>query len=189
MKILITRHGQTNWNVLGKIQGQTDIELNENGKKQAKEISEYIRNENIELIITSPLKRAKETAEIVNKTLNVCIIEDERLMERCFGEYEGLTKEDRLKLKERNPEINDIWNYNKNISFNTMETMHDFCKRVYEFLEEIIKKYSDKNILLVTHGGTTLPLLCYLKKCSLEKITDKNTIKTLENCEIVKFEI
>ena len=65
MKILITRHGQTNWNVLGKIQGQTDIELNENGKKQAKEISEYIRNENIELIITSPLKRAKETAEIV----------------------------------------------------------------------------------------------------------------------------
>ena len=180
MKILITRHGQTNWNVLGKIQGQTDIELNENGKTQAKEMGEYIKNENIGLIITSPLKRAKETAEIANKNLNVCIIEDERLMERCFGEYEGLTKEDRAKLKEINPEIKDIWNYNKNISFNTMETMHHFCKRVYEFLDEIIKKYKDKNILLVTHGGTTLPILCYFKKYPLEEIIDKNTIKTLE---------
>ena len=46
MKILITRHGQTNWNVLGKIQGQTNIELNENRKTQAKEMGEYIKNEN-----------------------------------------------------------------------------------------------------------------------------------------------
>ena len=100
MKILVTRHGQTSWNVLGKIQGQTDIELNETGRIQARETGESIKNEDIDLIITSPLKRARETAEIINKNFNVNIIEDRRLMERCFGEYEGLTKEERKKLKE-----------------------------------------------------------------------------------------
>mgnify|MGYP005782903757 FL=1 len=108
MKILITRHGQTDWNVLGKIQGQTDIELNDNGRQQAKETGELIKNENIDIIITSPLKRAKETAKIINENFNVTIIEDNRLMERNFGKSEGLTKDDRRKLKEINPEVNDV---------------------------------------------------------------------------------
>lgn len=189
MKILITRHGQTDWNILGKIQGQTDIKLNDTGRKQAKDTSVNIQNENIDLIITSPLKRAKETAEIINKNFNVPIIEDSRLMERYFGKSEGLTKEERSKLKTIHPEIQDIWNYTKNVSFNDMETMHDFCKRVYEFLDEITKKYADKNILLVTHGGTSLPIICYFKKLHLDKIIDKNSVKSLNNCEVIKFEI
>lgn len=64
MKIIVTRHGQTDWNVLGKLQGKTDIELNDRGRQQAKETSELIKNENIDIIIISPLKRAKETNEI-----------------------------------------------------------------------------------------------------------------------------
>ena len=189
MKILVTRHGQTSWNVLGKIQGQTDIELNETGRIQARETGESIKNEDIDLIITSPLKRARETAEIINKNFNVNIIEDRRLMERCFGEYEGLTKEERKKLKEINPEINDIWNYTKNVTFNSMETMQAFCNRVYEFLDEIVEKYKDKNILLVTHGGTSLPIIYYLTKYSLDEIIDVGVVKKIENCEVVKFDI
>lgn len=189
MKILITRHGQTDWNVLGKIQGQTDIELNDNGRQQAKETGELIKNENIDIIITSPLKRAKETAKIINENFNVTIIEDNRLMERNFGKSEGLTKDDRRKLKEINPEVNDVWNYNKNIDFNGMETMQDFCNRIYKFLDEIINKYRYKNILIVTHGGVSVPIKCYFMKYPLENFCDRDAVKGLKNCEITKFKI
>lgn len=189
MKILITRYGQTDWNVLGKIQGQTDIELNDNGRQQAKETGELIKNENIDIIITSPLKRAKETAKIINENFNVTIIEDNRLMERNFGKSEGLTKDDRRKLKEINPEVNDVWNYNKNIDFNGMETMQDFCNRIYKFLDEIINKYRYKNILIVTHGGVSVPIKCYFMKYPLENLCDRDAVKGLKNCEITKFEI
>ena len=70
MEIFITRHGQTEWNALGKVQGQTDIELNDIGRKQAEETGKLIGNENIDLIIASPLKRARETANIINKNIN-----------------------------------------------------------------------------------------------------------------------
>ena len=189
MEILVTRHGQTDWNVLGKIQGQTDIELNDVGRQQAEEIGKLIENETINLIITSPLKRAKETAQIINKKLNVKIIEDCRLMERNFGQSEGLTKNDTRQLKVNNLEINDIWNYNKNIEFNGMETMYDFCNRIYKFLDDVIKRYKDKNILLVTHGGVSVPVKYYFVNEPLDNFGDRDNIKGLKNCEIVKFKI
>ena len=189
MEILVTRHGQTDWNVLEKIQGQTDIELNDTGRQQAEKTGKLIRNENIDLIISSPLKRAKETAQIINKNFNVTIIEDNRLMERKFGKSEGLTKSNIRKLKEYNSEINDVWNYNRNIDFNGMETMQDFCNRIYEFLDDIIIRYKDKNILLVTHGGVSVPIKYYFMNEPLEKFVDRDNIKGLKNCEIIKFKI
>lgn len=82
MKIIVIRHGQTYWNAFGKLQGQTDIELNDVGMQQAEKTGKLIKNENIDLIITSPLKRAKKTAELINKNFKVPIIEDNRLIER-----------------------------------------------------------------------------------------------------------
>ncbi len=187
MKILVTRHGQTNWNVIGKLQGQTDIELNDTGRLQAIETGKLIKNEKIDLIITSPLKRAKETAEIINKNFNVTIIEDKRLMERYWGKSEGLTKEQIKEQKRENPLVDDVWNYNKNVEFNNMENMHDFCKRIYEFLDEIMSKYKDNNILLVTHGGVSVPIKSYCMKYPLEKIVDREEIKGLKNCEVYSY--
>jgi len=189
MEIFVTRHGQTDWNVLEKLQGQTDIELNDIGRKQARETGELIKNEKIDLIITSPLKRAKETAQIINRNFNVFIIEDKRLMERRFGKCEGLNKTERKELEKIKPEINDIWNYNRNVDFYNMETMKEFCDRVYEFLDDMIKKYKDKRILIVTHGGTSVPIKCYFKRYPLEQLIDRDVIKGLKNCEIEKFKI
>lgn len=67
MEILLTRHGQTEWNVLKKVQGKADIELNEKGIQQAEETREILKNEKIDLILCSPLKRAIQTAEIINR--------------------------------------------------------------------------------------------------------------------------
>lgn len=67
MEILLTRHGQTEWNLLKKVQGKADIELNEKGIKQAEETRDSLKNEKIDLILCSPLKRAIQTAEIINQ--------------------------------------------------------------------------------------------------------------------------
>ena len=66
MKLYVMRHGQTDWNVLGKVQGITDVELNERGIEQAKQAKDKVNQYEIDLIVYSPLKRAKKTAEIVN---------------------------------------------------------------------------------------------------------------------------
>ena len=98
MRIYVTRHGQTEWNALGKLQGRKDIELNEVGREQAVKVRNKLKNEKIDIIISSTLKRAKETAKIINKEFNVDIIEDIRLIEKycisntwkCFDSYKML---------------------------------------------------------------------------------------------------
>ena len=85
MEILLTRHGQTEWNLLKKVQGKADIELNEKGVKQAEETRDSLKNEEIDLILCSPLKRAIQTAEIINQGRNIKMIIDERVSERDFG--------------------------------------------------------------------------------------------------------
>ena len=89
MDILLTRHGQTEWNVLKKVQGKANIALNETGENQALITAQNLIDEEIDLIISSPLKRALQTAEIINKTKNIPLIIDERISERDFGEFEG----------------------------------------------------------------------------------------------------
>ena len=85
MSLLITRHGQTDWNLKRKVQGKTDIELNQTGIEQAKDLSKKLANESIDLIICSPLERARQTAEIINTNRNIPIIYDNRISEIYYG--------------------------------------------------------------------------------------------------------
>ena len=94
MAVLMTRHGQTDWNVEKRVQGKADIELNATGIEQAKITSEKLKDEKIDIIISSPLKRAKQTAEIINQTLNCPIIYEDGISERDFGEFEGKQRTD-----------------------------------------------------------------------------------------------
>ena len=106
MKIYITRHGQTNWNVLKKVMGRCDEPLNDKGKEQANTTKNKLDDKKIDLIICSPLLRAKETAEIINKSKKLPIIYEKNLIQRDFGELEGLqTKEF---------DFDGFWNYYKN---------------------------------------------------------------------------
>lgn len=189
MRIYVTRHGQTEWNALGKLQGRKDIELNEVGREQAAKVRNKLKNEKIDIIISSTLKRAKETAKIINKEFNVDIIEDIRLIERGYGDFEGITKTELKEMKKKDSRINEAFNYIKNLSIYNMETMQDLCKRIYDFLDEITKKYKDKNILLVTHGSASIPIKCYFMKYPLENLINREKIKGLENGEVVEFEI
>lgn len=89
MTIFIVRHGETDWNVQKKVQGKTDIELNKRGIEQAQIISQKLKNETIDMIISSPLKRTKQTAEIIAKVIDCPIFYEEGLIERSFGDFEG----------------------------------------------------------------------------------------------------
>ena len=189
MKLYIIRHGETKLNALGRLQGWTDEPLNQNGKDLAIITGEALKEIPFDLVITSPLKRARETAEIINKQFNVEIIEDDRLMERCYGDLEGITKVELKEKKIQYPEIDDACNYLKNIDIFNMETIQDLCARIYECLDEITTKYKDENILIVTHGSSSIPIKCYFMKYPLENLVDREKIKGLENCEVVEFEI
>ena len=109
MEILLTRHGQTDWNLLGKVQGKADIDLNKRGSQQAEKTRETLESEKIELILCSPLKRAMQTAEIINQGRGIEMIVDDRLTERDFGEFEGMSNTEF--------DFNAFWSYNQNIKY------------------------------------------------------------------------
>ncbi|MDC7682098.1 histidine phosphatase family protein [Asticcacaulis sp. BYS171W] len=87
----VLRHGQTDWNAQMRLQGSTDIPLNETGRDQARMAAFFLADQGITQILASPLVRAHETATIVAETLNVPVVTDARLTERHFGLFEGLT--------------------------------------------------------------------------------------------------
>ena len=180
MNLYVMRHGQTNWNVLGKVQGCTDIELNETGMKQAQKAKEEFNQCDIDIIFSSPLKRAKKTAEIVSQDKKVPVICDVRLREREFGELEG-----------KNPEtcqqkFCDAWNYSLNVKTDNVEPVVECCNRVSEFLDELKENYQDKNVLLVTHGGTAQAIQAYFTGIEEDGQVPRTGIA---NCEIRKYEL
>lgn len=94
IEILLTRHGQTEWNFLKKVQGKADIKLNEKGIEQVKDVKDKLKNEQIDFILCSPLIRAVEAANIIKGGRNIQILIDEKLSERDFGEFEGMPNTD-----------------------------------------------------------------------------------------------
>lgn len=176
MEILLTRHGQTEWNVLKKVQGKADIELNEKGIQQAEETREILKNERIDLILCSPLKRAIQTAEIINRGRNIEMIIDERISERDFGEFEGMINTEF--------DFNAFWSYKQNLKYNKAENIKDFFERIYSFLDSVKNEYVGKRILIVSHGGVSIPV-----KCCFDGVPDLETLLplSLKNCEVAKY--
>ena len=183
MKLYVIRHGQTDWNVAGKCQGRTDIELNSTGIEQAKKAKTQLKDYKIDLIICSPLKRARKTAEIINEAIDCKIISDERIIERNCGNIEGTTKEEWPSIV--NEDIDIINNYNLNWNKLKVETIQNVCNRVWNLLDEIEEKYKDKNILLVTHGGTCRAINAYFNGIGEDGHVHSAKIK---NCEIREYQ-
>ena len=179
MRLLLTRNGQTAWNVAGKIQGSTDIELNETGVRQAEETKEKLKNETIDVIISSPLKRARKTAEIIASGRNIPLILDNGITERCFGKFEGKTPKEF--------DFDEIWNYKLNKQYEDAESTGALFTRIENFLEKIKKEYQDKTVLLVTHGGVTVPI-----RAKLEGVPEGMEVLRglgIDNCEVKEYEI
>lgn len=153
MNVYLLRHGETDWNKEGRIQGHTDIPLNQTGRMQiaqaAKGLAEVCPC--IDLIICSPLVRAHESAEIAAKNLHYPIdriVVEPKLIERCFGEAEGMTAEERAR-KYPNYQYSDT-----GYQFPGIEEYENLMKRADSAFQKILSTYKDKeNILAVSHGA------------------------------------
>lgn len=178
--IYLLRHGETEWNRLTKLQGRKDIELSDTGRIQARHVAEYFLNITPDVIYSSPLKRAYETAEIIvdiNNLPKPIVVND--LMERDYGLAEGYTA---LERKVLYPDG----------KYPEMEDTESVCKRMIEALSLIASNNHDKTIVIVSHGSAINAVLGKLSNyeigsgktklhtCSVNKIISENEKMTIE---------
>ncbi len=177
MKIVLVRHGQTENNFLGKIQGLSNSLLNDTGRRQCQNLRRRIDKIHFDYCYMSPLVRAVESAFIL--VGDYCeIIPDKRLIERNMGELEGKP------FTEYN--AYQFWNYTLNRSDFGIEPVQDVFKRCEDFLKYIADKHADKTILIVTHSGPYRALRYLLNKETLKgPLLDGR----IENCQYEEFEI
>ena len=152
MTLLYLRHGQTDWNARNLVQGRTDIPLNERGREQARAQAEALTTHRppVEIIYASPMKRARETAEIIQQALDMPLRFDDRLVEMSFGKLEGI---DRTLLIGGG--IVGHWAALGEEEFlrQGAETFLALYERVGDFLDDLFARHAGQCVLVVAHGG------------------------------------
>jgi len=151
--LYFVRHGQTADNVNHILTGRMDIPLNDEGIKQVEQAGIESKDLHFDIIFCSPLNRARQTCEAINKYHNTPVIISEELIERTYGKYEGKPSSsiDREKC----------WNYFLDMDKKGMEPPKSIFGRVYAFLDKIKEEYKDKNVLIVAHNGIGRAIYCY----------------------------
>lgn len=174
--LYLTRHGQTVWNVEGKVCGATDIELTQKGREQAEELGRKLNQDNnitIDIIVSSPLKRAKDTAKIISDAISVPMHTDIRITEQNFGKYEGKGR--------RSDEFTEAKRHFAD-NYEGGESMLKVAQRVYNFLDEI-KKEQDKTYLIVAHNGIARIVHSYF----YDETNEEFSKYSIKNCELVCY--
>lgn len=154
VRIIIVRHGETDWNKENKLQGRTDIFLNKNGIKQVKKTATKLKklNERPEQIISSSLARAIQSAVIISNILGIPIRINDNLAERDFGSLEGKTWKEIIAIC--GPDFKEI-DRKQQYDYRPYggESAEQVGKRILDFIDYASKEYDDKTIIVVTHGG------------------------------------
>lgn len=145
--ICMIRHGETDWNLSGKLQGREDIELNDLGREQAIQTARYFEAEHWDIMVSSPLKRAYETAQIIASHVSIPTVQVvDEIIERCYGSASGLLPEER---RSRFPDgvIHD------------QEGFEHLRQRAMKGITKIANDFQGKRIIVVSHGGFTNSIL------------------------------
>ncbi len=175
-KWFLVRHGETDWNKEKRSQGSSDISLNATGKEQAEIIARQLKSEKVDLIVSSPLLRAKETAEIIGEATGAEIIFDDRLREKNHGVTEGML------IEEANKKYGNSYTYEATISGS--EGYADVELRAWEAFLHHKKDHHHKNVVIVSHGGTIRTLKKRLRNLSIEEMFALPGTKNTEVLEI-----
>lgn len=164
-RLLLVRHGDTEFNSARRFQGHSDIELSTAGYRQAERLRDRLAAEKIDVIYSSDLRRAVATAELISSRHKAGIITCPELREINYGRLEGLTFEE---ISRFYPEVAD-WcvNWSPQLKFPSGESFDELKERVTRFLSRLKKHTMEQTMLIVTHGGPLRLLLCYLLELDL----------------------
>jgi len=177
MSIYVIRHGQTDWNIENRLQGQSESLLNDTGIAQANMAKIKLANIDFDLIISSSSKRAISTTNIINSDKNTSVKLDKRLLERSYGNLEGLYG--------NQINISELWSLNSPTKNPTVETIDSLFSRVTSLLDELKNSYKNEQILLSTHSGTSIAISCYFNDIP----KDGNLLNLgLKNCAFIKYD-
>ncbi len=180
--LYIMRHGKTDWNAERRLQGRTDIPINDDGRVMAEEASELYKDVNFDVCYSSPLIRAKETAEILLRGRNVPIITDERLVEMCFGVYEGVQNSSDIPGSLMKDFFEKPENYK---GVENGETFEELFARTGEFLKEVIYPQLElgKDILIIGHGAMNSSIVCQIRNKEIKDFWSAG----IENCKLMRL--
>ena len=187
MKLFLVRHGETDWNIERRLQGQVDIPLNEFGRKLAVKTGMGLSNISFDVCFTSPLKRAKETAELILDGKAVPIIDDERIIEMAFADWEGKhCSKERWEVPDSFQKFfDDPANFEPAPEGESFEQVKERTGRFLEWLY-VQKEYESSNVLITTHGAALAGLLNNIKGESIEKYWGVGVHK---NCAVTEVEV
>lgn len=181
-KILIFRHGQTDWNVAGRMQGHTDIPLNDVGRAQAEKLREFFVREPVEVFFSSDLERAAETARIARGELRVPIIKDARLRETNMGLAEGLTVDELVKAW--GPEAWEQWRSlakeHVHYRFPQGESRAEQVARLITALEDFLRESNYSKVAVASHGGSIRRIVHHL-------VPDLTSPIVVDNCVVYEM--
>lgn len=171
--LVLVRHGESKWNKAGLWTGWTDIELDEEGVKVAKEDGEKLKEIDFQVAFTSKLKRAKETLDEIKEVLGeITTLEDEALNERNYGDFTGKNKWEIE--KEYGEEQFEKWRRGWDDPVPNGETLKDVYERVVPYYQEKIlpELENGKNVLVVAHGNSLRALVKFLENIPDSEIPD-----------------
>jgi broad specificity phosphatase PhoE len=185
MQLILIRHGETLWNKEGRIQGISDVELSDVGRSQARSLALSLKDQALGAIYASPLKRAGQTAEIINDYHHLDIQMQRDLMEMDQGDFEGLLFKE-LMIREKN--FLQTWITDPAaVKMPNGESLLELQQRAWRVIEQIISR--PENALIVSHNFTIAAILCRLRNISLSEFrstcvdTASKTIVRIQNGE------
>jgi probable phosphoglycerate mutase len=181
-RLVVIRHGETEWNINNRFQGHLDSKLTLPGEKQAEAIADALKGEAYDVIYSSDLKRAKHTAEIIAGKLNMRVYTEKDLREINLGAMQGL-KKDEFIIKY--PEVISKYNTDPEYIIPGGESRMQLYCRVTEILEKIVRKHESQGILLVAHGGVLDCIIRYTFNIPL----DRQRNFSLFNASINRFTV
>jgi phosphoserine phosphatase len=178
--LLLVRHGETDWNREGRWQGLSDTHLNDQGREQARSLA--LQADGVDVIYSSDLARARETAEIVAEDLGLEVRLDERLRERGFGEWEGLNSDE---IEERFAEAHGRWKAGEGPGAENAEPFAEFAGRIHDFVDEVLERHPGETVLVVSHGGSIRVI--HALAADLDYVRDHRLIPGVANCTVARY--